>query len=196
MSRHQHRTSTSSLERMTESGGTITVLGYFFKATSKGAEAVFLKVTEIEPDYMDGWVNIARCRIREGDMKGAEAMLEKAFVLQKRLPADNLHRAKVHYFYALVKKAFGKYDDALTHLRTAAAQFPRDRRVRNELGRLLYLQRNYEAALEEFQKTVVVDPEDLDAHYNMMRCYRALRNPNMEAQSAKVVHAIQSRRIR
>ena len=161
-------------------------IGLFLQGDLKGAEVVFLKVTEIEPDYMDGWVNIARCRIREGDMKGAEVMLEKAFALQKRLPADNPHRAKVHYFYALVKKAFGKYDDALTHLRTAAAQFPRDRRVRNELGRLLYLQRNYEAALEEFQKTVVVDPEDLDAHYNMMRCYRALRNPNMEAKARKL----------
>ena len=78
-------------------------------------------------------------------MTGAQELLEKAMILQKALPPDNPHRAKVHYFYALVQKAYGKYDDALEHLRTAALQFPRDRRVLNEIGRLLYLQRKYEA---------------------------------------------------
>ena len=161
-------------------------IGLLLQGDLKGAEAVFLKVTEIEPSYMDGWVNVVRCRIQEGDMKGAEQMLEKAMPLQKGLPPNNPHRAKVHYFYALVQKAYGKYDDALEHLRAAALQFPRDRRVRNEIGRLLYLQRKYEAALAEFQKTLAVDPEDLDAHYNMMLCYRALKNEVMAAKEQKL----------
>jgi len=161
-------------------------IGLFLQGDLKGAEAVFLKVTEIEPNYMDGWVNVARCRIQEGDLKGAEEMLLKAFEIQKTLSSDNPHRAKVHYLYALAQKAYGKYDDALHHLKIAAAQFPRDRRVRNEIGRLLYLQRKYEEALEEFQKTLAVDPEDLDAHYNMMLCYRGLRNPNMAAKEQKL----------
>ena len=161
-------------------------IGLFLQGDLKGAEAVFLKVTEIEPTYMDGWVNVARCRVQEGDMNGAEAMLEEAMSLQKQLPPDNPHRAKVHYLYALVQKAHGKYDDALEQLRAAALQFPRDRRVRNEIGRLLYLQRKYEAALTEFQKTLAVDPEDLDAHYNMMLCYRALRNEVMAAKEQKL----------
>ncbi len=161
-------------------------IGLLLQGDLKGAEAVFTKVTEIDSDYMDGWVNVARCRIQEGDMKGAAEMLEKAFALQKRLPPDNPHRAKVHYFYALVQKAYGKYDEALDQLRSAAAQFPRDRRVRNEIGRLLYLQRKYEQALAEFQKTLEVDPEDLDAHYNMMLCYRALKNEVMAAKEQKL----------
>ena len=37
-------------------------IGLFLQGDLKGAEAVFLKVTEIEPTYMDGWVNVARCR--------------------------------------------------------------------------------------------------------------------------------------
>ena len=161
-------------------------IGLFLQGDLKGAEAVFFKVTEINLGYMDGWVNIARCRIREGNMKGAEEMLLKAFEIQKKLPADNPHRAKVHYFYALVKKAYGEYDQALDQLRMAAAQFPRDRKVRNEIGRLLYLQRKYEDALVEFQKTLDVDPEDLDAHYNMMLCYRALKTQVMAAKEQKL----------
>ena len=161
-------------------------IGLFLQGDLKGAEAVFTKVTELEPDYMDGWVNIARCRIREGDIRGADEVLLKAFEIQKALPVDSPHRAKVHYFYALTKKAAGDYDEAIRHLRFAAAQFPRDRTVRNEIGRLLFLQRKYNEAIEEFKKTVAVDPEDLDAHYNMMLCYRALKNSSMAAKEQKL----------
>ena len=176
---------TSAGERLRERWNDYGI-GLFLQGDLKGAEAVFTKVTELEPDYMDGWVNIARCRIREGDMKGADEVLLKAFEIQRMLPTDSPHRAKVHYFYALTKKAVGEYDEAIRHLRIAAAQFPRDRTVRNEIGRLLFLQRKYEEAIQEFQKTVAVDPEDLNAHYNMMLCYRALKNSSMAAKEQKL----------
>ncbi len=161
-------------------------IGLLLQGDLKAAETAFLKVTEIEPTYLDGWVNVARVRIQEGDMPGAEAMLEKAFEIQRTLHPENPHRAKVHYFYALVQETDGNYDTAIEHLQHAAAQFPRDTRVRNKLGRMHFLKRNYETALAEFQKTLAVDPEDLDAHYNMMRCYRALKNPSLAAQSQKL----------
>ena len=161
-------------------------IGLLLQGDLKAAEAAFLKVTEIEPEYLDGWVNVARVRIEEGDMQGAEAMLEKAFEIQKTLPPENPHRAKVHYFYALVQETHGNYDIAIEHLQRAASQFPRDTRVRNRLGRMHFLKRDYETALTEFQKTLTVDPEDLDAHYNMMRCYRALKNPSLAAKSQKL----------
>ncbi len=161
-------------------------IGLLLQDDLRAAQNAFRKVTEIEPTYMDGWVNIARCRIKEGDMRGAEAMLNKAFEIQKTLPTENLHRAKVHYFYALVQESYGNYDTAIQHLQQAALQFPRDTRVRNELGRMHFLKREYETALAQFQKTLAVDPEDLDAHYNMMRCYRALKNRSMAEKSEKL----------
>ena len=161
-------------------------IGLFLQGDLKAADTAFLKVTEIEPEYLDGWVNVARVRIEEGDMQGAETMLEKAFEIQRTLPPENPHRAKVHYFYALVQEARGDYDTAIEHLQRAAAQFPRDTRVRNRLGRMYFLKREYETALTEFQETLTVDPEDLDAHYNMMRCYRALKNPSLAAKSQKL----------
>ena len=161
-------------------------IGLLLQGDLKAAETAFLKVTEIEPTYLDGWVNVARARIQEGDMQGAEVVLEKAFEIQKTLPPENPHRAKVHYFYALIQEVYGNYDTAIEHLEHAASQFPRDTRVRNKLGRIHFLKRNYETALAEFQKTLTVDPEDLDAHYNMMRCYRALKNPSLAAKSQKL----------
>ncbi len=161
-------------------------IGLLLQGDLRSAQTAFREVTKIDPGYLDGWVNIARCNIKEGDMQGAEAMLDKAFEIQKKLPPENLHRAKVHYFYALVQESYGNYDIAIQHLQQAASQFPRDTRVRDELGRMHFLKREYEAALAHFQKTLEVDPEDLDAHYNMMRCYRALKNPSMAAKSQKL----------
>ena len=100
-------------------------IGLLLQGDLKAAETAFLKVTEIEPGYLDGWVNVARVKIEEGDMQGAEAMLKKAFEIQKTLPPESPHRAKVHYFYALVQEAHGNYDAAIEHLQHAASQFPR-----------------------------------------------------------------------
>ncbi len=161
-------------------------IGLLLQGDLRKAKTAFQQVTKIEPNYLDGWVNIARCHIKEGDMKGAEAMLNKAFEIQKTLPLKNPHRAKVHYFYALIQESYGNYDTAIQHLQQAASQFPRDTRVRNVLGRMHFLKRDYETALTHFQKTLAVDPEDLDAHYNMMRCYRALKNPSMAAKAHKL----------
>jgi hypothetical protein len=43
------------------------------------------------------------------------------------------------------------------------------------MGRILFLQRKYRAAVKQFQHTLSIDPEDLAAHYNMMLCYRGLQ---------------------
>ena len=125
---------------------------------------------------MDGYVNIARCQIKEGNHLSAEKILKKAKELQEKLKPKDPNRAKVDYFYALTQKSQGKYDVALKHLYIAAEQFPRDKRVRNEIGRLLFLERRYTEAIKEFQKTLNVDPEDVDAHYHLMLSYRALKD--------------------
>jgi hypothetical protein len=44
----------------------------------------------------------------------------------------------------------------------------------NQYGRVLFLQRRYGDAVRVFQQTLAVDPEDLQAHYNLMLCYRGL----------------------
>src|SRR5467141_4405537 len=62
----------------------------------------------------------------------------------------------------------------MVHLRTVLEQFPRDRVVRNELGRVLFLQKRYADAAKEFEQTLSIDPEDLQANYNLMLCYTGL----------------------
>ncbi len=142
-------------------------IGLLLQGDLKGAEAAFLKVTGIEPAYADGWVNVARARIQEGNMSGAEEMLRKALTLNPRL-------ARTHFFLGTALKSLGRYDDAIDHLRTAASLYPRDRVVLNQLGRVLFLQRKYKEAVDSFLSVLAIDPEDLQAHYNLMLCYRGL----------------------
>jgi tetratricopeptide (TPR) repeat protein len=150
-------------------------IGLLLQGDLKGAEAAFLKVTQMEPGYADGWVNVARAQLQEGNMTDAEAMLREAL---KRDP----ELAKTHFFLGTVLKTFGKYDEALSHLRQASAKYPRDRVVLNQIGRVLFLQRQYAPAVQAFQQVLGVDPEDLQAHYNLMLSYRGLGDGEQAAR--------------
>jgi tetratricopeptide (TPR) repeat protein len=142
-------------------------IGLLLQGDIKGAEAAFLNVTKMEPGYADGWVNVARARIQEGQMAAAEPLLRKALEIDPKL-------AKTHFFLAMALKPQGLYDESIEHLRTAAALYPRDRVVRNQLGRVLFLKRQFQDAVGEFQQVLEIDPEDLQAHYNLMLCYQGL----------------------
>jgi Tfp pilus assembly protein PilF len=142
-------------------------IGLFLQGDLKGAEQAFAKITEMAPDNFDGWTNVGRVRLQEGNTDGAKDVLHKALALKPNL-------ARANYFYARVLKDEGKYDDALQALQIVLAQYPRDRVVHNEVGRILFLQKRYADAAKEFQQTLSIDPEDLQANYNLMLCYTGL----------------------
>jgi len=126
-------------------------IGLLLQGDLKGAEAAFEKVTVMEPEYADGWVNVGRARIQEGNMEGAE---ESCAGRWRRAPGW----PRTHFFLATALKARGRYDEALAHLRTAAERYPRDRVVRNQIGRVLFLKRQYKEAITELQKVLEIDP--------------------------------------
>jgi Tfp pilus assembly protein PilF len=142
-------------------------IGLFLQGDLRAASAAFRKITEADAANPDGWTNVGRVLVQEGDTSGAHKALEKALAIDPKL-------ARTNFFYGRVLKEEGNYDGAAKHLRTVLEQFPRDRVVRNELGRVLFLQKRYADAVAEFQQTLGVDPEDLQAHYNLMLCYSGL----------------------
>jgi tetratricopeptide (TPR) repeat protein len=144
-------------------------IGLFLQGDLKGAQAAFQKVTEIDRNNPDGWVNIGRAAVQEGDMERARVVLEKALALSPDL-------ARAHFFYAKVLRNDGNYEGAADHLRRVLAQYPRDRVALNDLGRILFLQRKYADAVKVLEGVLAVDPEDLQAHYNLMLCYKGLGN--------------------
>ena len=140
-------------------------IGMLLQGDLKGAEYAFQRVIEAEPEYADGWLNVARALIQEGETDAAKPYLARALALNPRL-------GRIHYFQALVHKADGDYDAALASLKIVLEQYPRDRVVLNQYGRIHFLRRDYHRAIEAFQRVLAIDTEDVQAHYNLMLAYR------------------------
>jgi tetratricopeptide (TPR) repeat protein len=155
-------------------------IGLLLQGDLKNAEAAFLKVTQMEPGYADGWVNVGRARVQEGNMEAAEEVLRKALEIDPDL-------AKTHFFLGTALKARGQYDEALRHFRKAALRYPRDRVVCNQIGRVLFLKRQYKEAIALLQKVLEIDPEDLQAHYNLMLAWQGLGRPE-DAQRSQALY--------
>jgi tetratricopeptide (TPR) repeat protein len=154
-------------------------IGLLLQGDFKGAERAFDVVTRIDANYADGWVNVARALIQEGNTDAAKPLLLKALKLDPRL-------GSAHYFYGLALKADGNYKTAYHQFALAAARYPNDRVVRNQMGEMLFLQRKYGQALDEFQRVLNIDPEDLFAHYNMMLCYMGLGKPSLAGREERM----------
>ncbi len=142
-------------------------IGLLLQGDLKGAQYAFERVTEAEPTYADGWINVARALIQEGQTEAAKPYLAKALAI-----GPNLGRA--HFFLAMAHKADGDYDAALASLGRVTELYPRDRVAWNQVGRLQFLKRNYAPAVEALGRVLAIDPEDVQAHYNLMLAYRGL----------------------
>jgi len=102
-------------------------------------------------------------------MARARTVLEKGLSLSPNL-------ARTNFFYARVLRSDGNYEAAAVRLRMVLAQYPRDRVALNDLGRVLFLQRKYNDAVKVLESVLEIDPEDLQAHYDLMLCYNGLGN--------------------
>jgi tetratricopeptide (TPR) repeat protein len=142
-------------------------IGLLLQGDLKGAEYAFKKVTEAEPGYADGWLNVARALIQEGETDAAKPYIERALSVDSSL-------GRIWFFKAMIQKADGDYDGAIASLRRVQRQYPRDRVALNQLGRILFLKREYAEAVKALQSVLSVDPEDVQAHYNLMLAYRGL----------------------
>ena len=153
-------------------------IGLFLQGDLKAALAAFQIAAETDPKRADSYVNMGRVLVQEGDVERAKQVLEKALSMDSSL-------ARTHYFYARALRIEGKYDEALEHFRFAEKQYAQDRVVINDIGRVLFLQHKYQEAVDELKKAIAVDPEDLQANYNLMLSYRGLGNNDLAAAYEK-----------
>lgn len=142
-------------------------IGMLLQGDLKGAEYAFTRVTEAQPEYADGWLNVARALIQEGEIERAKEFLAKALQIKPDL-------GRTLFFLAMAQKADGNYEDALVSLQKVAAQYPRDRVVQNQIGRVLFLKRDFQGAVDALENVLSVDPEDVQAHYNLMLARRGV----------------------
>ena len=150
-------------------------IGLLLQGDLRGAQAAFRNVMASDPTYAEGPVNAARTLVQEGDVASAIPLLEQAIALAPTL-------ASAHFFLGAGLRTTGQYDEALTHLRIALEQYPRDRVVLGQIGRIQFLQREFDQAIETFHAVLSIDPEDLQAHYNLMLSYQGAGDPTLAAR--------------
>lgn len=85
------------------------------------------------------------------DWDGAERALKRAIELQPRY-------ATAHHRYAWYLLARGRLDEALAEIKLAQACDPLSLIIGTNIGTVLYCQRRYDEALEQFQRTAELDP--------------------------------------
>jgi len=154
-------------------------IGLFLQGDFKGAAAAWEKVTEADPGNPDGWVNLGRVAVQEGDMERARSVLSKALAINPKL-------ARANYFYARVLRSDGDYDGAAARLMKVLEQYPKDRVARNDLGRTYFLARRYPEAIKQLKLAIAVDPEDLQANYNLMLAYKGTGDTAKAAEYEKL----------
>ncbi len=142
-------------------------IGLLLQGDLKGAEYAFRKAAEADPGYADAYLNVARALIQEGETDAAKPLIEKALKINPSL-------GRIYYFRALIEKADGNYDAALTSLQRVEREYPRDRVVLNQIARILFLKRDYGLAISYLNRVCQIDPEDVQMHYTAMLCYRGL----------------------
>ena len=163
------------------------------------AEAAFAEVEKLGRG--DGALNRARVQLREGRLDDAAASLERA--VRAKVPA---YPWSVTWFSGLVNKQNGRLDEALrnfedvvaTHFAEARKRqfdFGKDYIALDELGQTLMERAKQERgpqrkaererlllqAASWFEKTLLLDSEDLSAHYNLALIHTELGNEKRAA---------------
>ena len=145
--------------------GTTTGSGFSSRETSRGAAGLD-EGRRARSGQARRPFNRARAEIAEGRLADAKASLAEA---ERRRPGWG----KTAFFRAIVSKDEGRLDDAERDLKAVLEKFPLDRVAWNNLGLVYWLAGKFPEAIAAYGKTLAIDPEDLNAHYNLMRVYRA-----------------------
>lgn len=91
-----------------------------------------------------------------------------------------------------VLRRSGQPQAALDVLRPLSRRFPRDLRLRYELGLALMELLRHEEAAREFQALLGIDPLDVSGHFNLMRCWQRL-NRLPDARREEALYTLLSR---
>lgn len=152
-------------------------IGLLLQGDARLARRAFRRVAELEPDRIDGPLNIARAALREGDLDEAYDRLEEVEEIERADP-------RAAWVWGRALQADGRYEDAALAYRRALERFPEDRAAWRNLGRVLYLDGRYDRALSALDSVLAIDPEDRAAHYFRMLTLRA-QDRDREAEAAE-----------
>lgn len=160
-------------------------IALLLEGNTRAALRAFERVAALQPERVDGPLNMARTALREGNIETAYEFLLRAEAIRR---GD----ARVAWVWGGALQEDGRYEEAALAYRRVLEDFPEDRAAWRSLGRTLYLDRRFEEALLALDRVLEIDPEDRVSHYHRMLCFRAL---GREAEAEAAVAAYERYRI-
>jgi tetratricopeptide (TPR) repeat protein len=155
-------------------------IGQLLKRDTRLAEKAFEEVQRVAPAKVDGFRNMARAYLADGNIALALEMLSKCETIA---PGDAL----TAYVWGNVLQADGRYDEAEQAFTRVLQEFPSDRDTLRLLGRTYYLDQKFAQSLETYMKVLAIDPEDLQAHWHRVLNYQALGKSAEAAEARKAM---------
>lgn len=142
-------------------------IGLLLQGDTRGAAGALQQLVDGAPGRVDGWRNIARAALDEGNNALAVEMLQKAEELK---PGD----PQTAYFFGVVREKTGQLTEAVAAFQRAQQVFPDDRTIHQRLSDIAFRLGDYEASLRHSLRALAIDPEDRGSHHARMKAYQAL----------------------
>ncbi|MGA8536366.1 MAG: adenylate/guanylate cyclase domain-containing protein [Thermoplasmata archaeon] len=119
----------------------------------------------------------------EREWGAAQKEFQRAIALNPGYPIG-------HQFYADYLKALGRFDEALAEMRIALELDPVSMAVNTGLGHVLYLSRDFDAAIDQYARALKIDPTFGPAHLWFGRPY--LQKGMYDRAIAEIQQAVDS----
>ena len=142
-------------------------IAYLRQGDYERAETCFHQVTLQQPDYADGWVNLARTHFQRRRYDQVIEATQKALELRPGFP-------KALYFQGEVQRARLAFDRAERSYRAVLETFPEDRQVLLRLGLVLWEQDRPAEALEVLLRLRDIDEANPLMWAQIVNCYKQL----------------------
>ncbi len=147
---------------------------------SEGRGASISEGDETRASYADGWVNVARARVQEGNTEAAKPFRAEG------------HRDSIRAWRARITST-GWHSKPTGNTRRLTKSSPRPQRsiratawCATRWAACSSCSASITRRSRNLSKTLAVDPEDLEAHYNLMLCYRGLGNDALADREEKL----------
>ncbi len=180
----------------------------------KAAEA-FRKVVELNPQYVDGYTNVAIASYTElldhkregadglgenglaaGGMpdgsgnlflsRGLDETFDPASKALNEALARDPSNLRAQFHKAVVNRVLKRFDLAIDLMKPVVAAYPRFRQARQELGYSYFVTKQYELAREQFEALQSINPDDITANNYLSYVYERLGMKDKAAEQARL----------
>jgi serine/threonine-protein kinase len=131
----------------------------------QSAKSAAMQSVKLDDTLPEGHISLALvCENFDWDWAGAEREFKRAIQL-------NPNSAEAHHWHGDFLTRLGRFDEARSELKKAQDLDPLSLLINTSVGQQLYYSRQYTAAIEQFRKTLDMDPNFVPAQHAIELAY-------------------------